>query len=186
MCRAICTTAPFLRFGCDFIKILVFDQSTKATGYAVFIDAQLKQSGVLLALEPDITGRIRSMDRKMQKTILENDPDYIVFENVQFQRNCGTFQRLSQLQGVLMAYLFKLNIGFQMIEPSAWKSFCGIQGRKRQEQKKNTQRFVKKQYGLVVSEDEADAIAIGTWAIHHVSQVKKCKEKKDDRKNELS
>lgn len=69
-----------------------------------------------------------------------------------------------------MAYLFKTDIGFKIIEPSAWKSFCKIKGRKREEQKKNTQVFVKGKYNIEVSEDEADAIGIGTWAI---SKIKK-------------
>jgi Holliday junction resolvasome RuvABC endonuclease subunit len=104
----------------------------------------------------------------IKSLIKQTKPDYIVFENVQFQNNYGTFQQLSQLQGVIMAYLFETDIGFIIIEPSAWKSCCGIKGRKREEQKKNTQIYVKDKYGFDVSEDEADAIGIGTWAIKNI------------------
>lgn len=150
------------------IKILALDQATKITGYSVFVDKQLSTYGLLEVNEKDATERMRGMDLKLQELIEKEQPNYIVFENVQFQRNYGTFQQLSQLQGILMAYLFKLNIGFEIIQPSAWKSFCGIKGRKREEQKLNTQLFVKKKYGIESSEDEADAIGIGTWAIKHV------------------
>lgn len=104
----------------------------------------------------------------IKSLIQRTKPDYIVFENVQFQNNYGTFQQLSQLQGVIMAYLFETDIGFTIIEPSAWKSCCGIKGRKREEQKKNTQLYVKEKYSYDVSEDEADAVGIGTWAIKNI------------------
>ena len=112
--------------------------------------------------------RMKQMNDEIIKLINEIKPSFIVFENVQFQQNYGTFQQLSQLQGVIMAYLFKTDIGFQIIEPSAWKSFCGIKGRKRAEQKKNTQVFVKDKFNCDVTEDEADAIGIGIWAINKI------------------
>ena len=108
------------------------------------------------------------MNDKMIELIDKYKPDFIVFEDIQFQQNYGTFKQLGQLQGILMAYLFKLDVGFQIIEPSAWKSSCGIKGRKREEQKKNTQAFVKMMYKVNVSEDEADAIGIGFWAINNI------------------
>lgn len=108
------------------------------------------------------------MCEKINELIDNTLPDFIVFENVQFQQNYSTFQQLSQLQGVIMAHLFKTNIGFEIIEPSAWKSFCGIKGRKREEQKRNTQIFIKDKYDIEASEDEADAIGIGVWAISKI------------------
>ena len=111
---------------------------------------------------------MKQMYDEITKLINTISPNFIVFEDVQFQQNYGTFQQLSQLQGVIMAYLFKTDIGFQIIQPSAWKSFCGIKGRKRVEQKKNTQIFVKSKYDIDVSEDEADAIGIGIWAINKI------------------
>lgn len=111
---------------------------------------------------------MKQMQEKIIQLIDEIKPNFIVFEDIQFQQNYGTFKQLSQLQGILMAELFKLDIGFHIIEPSAWKSFCGIKGRKREEQKKNTQAFVKMMYKVGVSEDEADAIGIGFWAINNI------------------
>lgn len=116
--------------------------------------------------------RMKEMNDKIIALIKNVKPDYIVFEQVQFQNNYGTFQQLSQLQGIIMAYLFKINIGFNLIEPTAWKSCCGIKGRKRIEQKANTQKFVKEKYKVDVSEDEADAIGIGYWSIHNLKSTK--------------
>lgn len=151
-------------------KILALDQATKVSGYSVFNNKNLDTYGLLKVNEKEKNPieRMKEMNDKIIALIDGVKPDYIVFENVQFQNNYGTFQQLSQLQGVIMAFLFCKNIGFTVIEPSAWKSFCGIKGRKRIEQKANTQKFVKEKYKLDVSEDEADAIGIGYWAIHNL------------------
>jgi crossover junction endodeoxyribonuclease RuvC len=152
------------------IKFLCLDQATKISGYSVFEDKKLTTYGTLEVdqKEKNPIERMKQMYDRIIQLIDSVSPDFIVFENVQFQQNYGTFQQLSQLQGVIMGYLFKTNIGFEIIEPSAWKSFCLIKGRKREEQKKNTQIFVKNRYGLDCSEDIADAIGIGTWTINKI------------------
>lgn len=151
-------------------QILCLDQATKISGYSLWEDKKIIKYGILETnpKEKNPIERMKEMSEKLISLIDSISPSFIVFENVQFQQNYGTFQQLSQLQGVLMAHLFKTDIGFQIIEPSAWKSSCGIKGRKREEQKKNTQIFVKNRYGVEVSEDEADAIGIGTWAINNI------------------
>ena len=155
-------------------KILNLDQSTKITGYSVFSNNDLDTYGLLKSNtdEENPIERIKEMNEKIIALINNVNPDYIVFEQVQFQNNYGTFQQLSQLQGVIMAYLFKIDIGFNLIEPTAWKSCCKIKGRKRVEQKLNTQKFVKEKYNIDVSEDEADAIGIGYWAINNLKTTK--------------
>lgn len=152
------------------IKILCLDQATKISGYSLFENKKLITYGKLQANEKEKNPieRMKQMQEKIIQLIDEIKPNFIVFEDIQFQQNYGTFKQLGQLQGILMAELFKLDIGFQIIEPSAWKSFCGIKGRKREEQKKNTQAFVKTMYKVNVSEDEADAIGIGFWAINNI------------------
>lgn len=152
------------------IKILCLDQSTKISGYSIWENKKLIKYSTLISnpKEKNPIERMKEQYDLIKKLIHNENPDFIVFENVQFQQNYGTFQQLSQLQGLLMASLFEIDIGFQIIEPSAWKSFCCIKGRKRDEQKKNTQLFVKNKYNVDVSEDEADAIGIGFWSINHI------------------
>ena len=149
------------------------DQATKISGYSIFEDKNLITYGTLEVdqKEKNYVERIKQMNGKIIQLINDNNPDFVVFEDVQFQRSYQTYQQLSQLQGVIMANLFDQNLGFQIIEPSGWKSFCGIKGKKREEQKKNTQEFVKNKYGIDVSEDEADAIGIGVWASSKIRTV---------------
>lgn len=140
----------------------------------MFINNSLDTYGILNANadEKNPIERMKEMNDYIIALIDNVNPDYIVFENVQFQNNYGTFQQLSQLQGVIMAYLFKINIGFTIIEPTAWKSCCKIKGRKREEQKANTIIYVKEKYGIDVTEDEADSIGIGVWAINNLKTSK--------------
>jgi crossover junction endodeoxyribonuclease RuvC len=147
---------------------LCLDQATKISGFSLFENKKLITYGILEVYDKNPIERMKLMNDEIIVIVERYKPDFIVFENVQFQNNYGTFQQLSQLQGIIMAYLFKTNIGFQMVEPSAWRSFSGIKGRKREEQKKNTQEFVKRKYNIECTEDEADAVGIGIWAINNI------------------
>lgn len=152
------------------IKILNFDQSTKKSGYSIFLDNKLDSYGTLDS-NPNEKNPIERMKEQydlMKKLIKKIKPDFVVLEEVQYQNNFNTYHQLSQLQGVILSILFERNLPFVFIEPTAWKSFCKIKGRKRVEQKANTIQMVKDEFNLNVSEDEADAIGIGKWAINNI------------------
>lgn len=155
------------------IKILNFDQSTKKTGYSIYVDNKLDSYGTLDS-NPNEKNPIERMKEQydlMKKLIKKIKPDFVVLENTQFQNNYGTFQQLSQMQGVLMALLFERNIGFEIIEPTKWKSFSKVKGRKRVEQKASAIQIIKDTYGLEVTEDEADAILIGNWSTNNIKSI---------------
>jgi len=151
-------------------KILNLDQSTKVTGYSLFTDNQLSDYGTLITnpKEKNPIERMKEQYDLIKKLIDKISPDFIVFEDCQFQQNYGTFQQLSQMQGVLMSILFEINIGFSVIQPTAWKSACGVKGKKRAEQKLSAIQIVKDMFGEIVTEDEADAIGIGLWSIKNI------------------
>jgi Holliday junction resolvasome RuvABC endonuclease subunit len=112
-------------FGVIIIKILCLDQATKTSGYSVFENKKLITYGILQANENEKNPieRMKQMQDRINELIDKIKPSFIVFEDIQFQQNYGTFKQLAQLQGILMAKLFKLDIGFQIIEPSAGNHF---------------------------------------------------------------
>jgi len=114
--------------------------------------------------------RMKQMYDNIKQCLDKYNPHFVVFENVQFQKNYGTFQQLSQLQGLIMALLFERNIGFQYVESTVWRAFCGVKGRKRAEQKASAIQMVKDKFNIEVSEDEADSIGIGIWAVNNISK----------------
>ena len=67
--------------------------------------------------------------------------------------------------------LYEQELLYFIIEPSKWKSTCGVKGKKRVDQKANAQNFVKEQFDIDASEDEADAICIGWHMVQ--KEVKK-------------
>ena len=154
------------------MKILAFDQSVNKTGYSLFIEDELISYGLIdfSKEKKDSFLKMSDMYFKIKEIITEINPDIVMIENTQYQRNAKVFRQLSQLQGMIFSACLELNKKIGVIEPSVWKSFCGIKGRKRIEQKINTIQFAKEKYLVEVSEDVADSIGIGTWAINNCSK----------------
>jgi len=152
------------------IKILAIDQSTKCSGWSLWENKRLLEYGMLEAnkKEKNAIERMHEMYFLIKELIRTQNPNYVVVEHVQYQNNQKTYNQLSQLQGVIFSILFERNLGFTLIEPTAWKKFCNIQGRKRVEQKASTIQMVKDEYNLEVPEDIADSIGIGRWAVSNI------------------
>lgn len=154
--------------------VLALDQSTTATGWALFENSELEDYG---SYKPSGNREVRIektrywLKEKLEEIVKqENIELHLVLEDIQMQGNVETFKSLAHLQGVL------INLGFQKIKDkeleksvqyysSAWKSTCDIKGRRRAEQKKNAQKHIKTKYGLEVEEDICDAICLGE---HHL------------------
>ena len=79
--------------------------------------------------------------------------------------NVSTFKVLAEIFGVTQEYLAEHQYGYHIVSSNTWKSKLGIKGRTRPEQKKNAQEYVLKNYNKKVSQDESDAICIGTSII---------------------
>ena len=101
-------------------------------------------------------------------------PDYVCYENIQARNNMGTFQLLAQLQGILMGILFQRDIGFQIIQPTQWRSNVGVTGRVRDEQKKSAIEIVKSRYDVheKITDDECEAILIGQFISSKIKDKK--------------
>ena len=56
----------------------------------------------------------------------------------------------------------ELNIPHTAVLSGTWKSTLGIKGKNRPEQKRNAQAYVNTMYGIKATQDECDAICIGS------------------------
>lgn len=156
--------------------ILALDQSTQVTGYSIFREGQLFAHGVTAPTGSDAIVRINKL-RNWVKDIIDsvNGDIKVYIENIQLQDlgkgNVGvtTFQKLAWVQGALLTLFEEEGIEYEVVSPSSWRHVCGIKGRSRAEQKTAAQAYVKQNYGLAASEDEADAICIGVYAIKNNS-----------------
>ena len=148
------------------IKILAVDQSTKITGYSVFNGKDLITLGKLEVSDKfHYIERIKIMCYKIEQKIILHEPEIVLLEDTHYSNNQNTLKQLAQLQGSLMNILHERDLPFVIIEPTKWKAGLSIKGRKRIEQKKNTQIFVKEKFQIDASEDEADAVCIGYFYV---------------------
>jgi len=152
------------------VKILNLDQSTKVTAYAVRNNGKLTDYGEICSdkNERNPVERMKQMYDGIGELLDRIKPNYIVFEQVQYQNNQKVYSQLSQLQGVIFSLLFDRDLGFELVSPPAWRKAVGVVGRNRADQKASIIQIVKERYGLDVSEDIAEAIGISEWSIENI------------------
>ena len=150
------------------MKILALDQSTRITGWAEFADGALQEYGKFDAENAgaDIGKRLTYIREKVKVLIDKYDIQKILIEEIQLQNTVGnyvvTYKKLAYVQAILIQMFDELRLPYEIIASSSWKSTLSIKGRARAEQKKNAQIYVNTIYGIKATQDECDAICIGT------------------------
>lgn len=79
--------------------------------------------------------------------------------------NVRTYKVLAEVIGAIEKFLTENKIKYEIVPSSTWRSALDIKGRVRSVYKKQAQDFVLNNYKKFVSEDESDAICIGTYKI---------------------
>ena len=151
-------------------RILALDQSSRTSGYAIFEDEKLIKCGHFTFEDEDIGERLYKIRNYVDNLINEYDIEEVIFEDIQMQanvvNNVATFKTLAEVIGVISELLVERKIKYSAVLASVWKSALGIKGAKRPEQKKNAQAYVMTTYGLKPTQDEADAVCIGTYLVN--------------------
>lgn len=145
--------------------ILALDMSTKSTGYAIFDNNKLIQSGCLTASNSDTLDRIKDMANKIKKIIISNNITEIVAEQVAPDFGSRVYKPLLYLQSQIEYYLHdhKLPIKITYLLPQTWRAKLGLPTKgDRNQLKANDMQWVSRNYGLNTTNDDiADAICIG-------------------------
>lgn len=161
-------------------RLLALDQASITTGYSIFIDGKLEKWGHFTA-KGEIGDRLVQIRDFVSQTIQDYEIDQVVFEDIQFQdkvqNNIQTFKVLAEVFGIIYELVTELNIPNQAVLAGTWKSTLGIKGKNRVEQKRNAQEFVQNTYNIKCSQDEADAICIGTHILAKEGIIQKPKNK---------
>lgn len=149
------------------MKVLALDQSSRVTGYAIFDNNQLVTSGTFVTDDERIGHRLLEIRNRIQSMVSTYNIDHLVFEEIQLQQQgVTTYKVLAQVLGICEELATELNIPYVIVPSVTWKSTLGIKGKGRTEQKKNAQSFVVNTYNKKVTQDESDAICIGTHFIN--------------------
>lgn len=150
-------------------NLLALDQASIITGYAVFQDGKLVKYGKLELKEEEIGPRLVTLRNEIKRLISENNIDYVAFEDIQMQASVGnnvkTFKVLANVYGVILELCEELKLKYEIVSSNTWKSTLKIKGKGRAEQKRAAQAFVQEKYGVKCTQDEADAICIGSHMI---------------------
>lgn len=149
-------------------KLLALDQASKTTGWAVFHDTQLVKYGHFTASNDDIGKRLFDIRNKVADLIEEYEINEIVFEDIQLQdtQNVKVFKILAEVFGVIYELATELQIPNTAVLASVWRSGLGINdASKRTVQKQHDKDYVFKKYNIKPTEDECDAICIGSYII---------------------
>jgi len=156
--------------------LLSLDLSTKSSGWAIFKDGLLMDSGCITSSSTDLLKRINVMINGLKTIVEQYQPNRIIAEEVRPEngmQNLKTHRALMWLQGgiALMIYAYNKNLELELIYPSSWRAAIGIKtgrGIKRTTLKEKDIQFVKENYNLDVNDDEADAICIGYANCHDI------------------
>lgn len=151
-------------------KLLSLDQSSKTTGYAIFNNGKLETYGKFTYEDVNIDIRLVKFRQKIKDLIKEYNIDEVVYEDIQQQNNVQTFKILAEVYGVLSELLAEMEIPHSSVLAVQWKSTLKIAGTTRSIQKQNAQKYVINTYGIKATQDESDAICIGT----HYLQISNC------------
>jgi Holliday junction resolvasome RuvABC endonuclease subunit len=145
------------------MKIVGIDASTNKTGIAVFAEGKYIVHTLIdchKITDSDI--RIPKMMHDIGVFLDKHDIDKIIMEKSIFKNNIDTVQKLSNIAGAVMFYATDRDIEFEFSLPSQWRSRVGLQqGKtKRGDLKAEAILAVEQEYGLKVSDDEAEAILL--------------------------
>ena len=151
------------------MKVMSFDQSTRVSGWSLFKDGEYACSGVIDMEKSKLPTSERSfeMAKRLWTILREYKPDHLVIEETQQQSNVKTVIILARLQGMIIGYAEAHKINVHILLPSQWRAALEYQQGpkvKRAELKQQSIDYVKKVYGLELSEDENEAICINEAA----------------------
>ena len=152
------------------MRILALDQASRITGWAIFIDGELEEYGKIdVSNQPDLGNRLWALRSLVKGLIEEFNIDKVILEDIYMDgqkiNNIQTFKILAEVFGVLYELCVELKLPVEAVLAGTWKSSLEIKGKTRAEQKHNAQQYVMNTYKIKPTQDECDAICIGTHIV---------------------
>lgn len=146
------------------VKLITLDGSTMKTGIACFCDGKYKTHKLLdCSKDKNMENRFESMSKGIWDTLNEYRPNIIYIEETYMGNNPKTMRILTRLQGVVYAWCLNNDCEFNTVTPTQWRKWIGFKqskGIKRDELKAQSVKYILDNYGLSVTDDEADALCI--------------------------
>ena len=153
-------------------RVVAFDQATEHFGVSVWDDGKLVYY-TLYVFRGDMVARLLKIQELIGNIILKEwKPDYVVMEEIQYKDSAlMTFKVLSMLLGVIEVECLKEGVPHEVVLPNVWRKYAGTCGKTRKEEKILSVAKVKEKFGISVSDDVAEAILIGSYAVKTHKQM---------------
>ena len=147
------------------MKIVGIDASSNITGVAIMQDGEYVTHALIDCHKiKDAYERIPIMVNQIWEYLDDvDDIDLIIMEKSILKVNTDTLQKLSNIAGGIMLYAYQNGIKFEHPVPSAWRKKVGLEQSskvKRQILKLEAIEAVRREYGLDVTDDIAEAILL--------------------------
>lgn len=143
-------------------KLIALDLSTTSTGFAIFENEELRESGTIAPKNKDWKERVKIIYREILN-MLGNEYNLsnavtIVAETPLSLQNGDTTIKLAKLHGLILSLSFDFGFNLYEIDNQTWKKhIAGAKATKQQ-----TQYFIEKTTGIKTeTTDESDAIGVG-------------------------
>ena len=159
------------------MKVLALDLSTKSTGWAVFENKKLIDSGCVTASSTNVLNRISKITDELRIIYDRYLPDDIIVEEVlpeDVRHNQQVFKALMYMQAAVALEFNKSGKKLNFYVSSEWRKKCGIRtgrGITRDMVKAADIKFVKDNYNIDANDDVCDAICIGHAYTHSITVV---------------
>lgn len=148
----------------DKFRIVGIDNATQNMGVSIFDDGKLVYYKLYNFSAPDHIDRLLKIRDLIEDIIIrEWRPDFIQFEDIQFQHNYGTYEVLIKLIGLFEMTARRHGIKYSKDRSVVWRSHLGINGGGRAVEKRKAINLVKEMYNITVGDDVAEAILIGKF-----------------------
>lgn len=160
--------------------MMSLDTSTTSTGWAIFTNAKYSASGVISCDSgADVLSRIKYMLSEILCLMRKYDVQIIALETTAVARNIQVQRMLTMMLGGVVGLTVSERLDDEILccfyRPSEWRKLISTEQkpRKRKELKLWDKEQVRSIYGFEIeSDDEADAILIGTAYIKDFGGIK--------------
>jgi len=144
------------------MKLIAFDQSTRATGWCLMDQqtSEIIEHGVIKP-KGKTNDRIRQTIKECMYLCVHHEVTFVFIEGIQLQGNKlnpVVYEVLAKLKGTLEICLEEKNYIVNVVNSSEWRSRVGIKSKKRIELKAEAIKMVKDLYNIEPTEDECEAI----------------------------
>lgn len=152
-------------------RVLGLDQSSHITGWSMYDGHELIKYGTFIAPDREDIERFDAVKNWLVSMIYNWKPDYVAIEGIQYDQKFGVtvFQTLARLQGILMECCYEQKVLFMICPTNTWRNRVGVKGRARADRKRSAQLIIKEKYDVQVTDDEADAVLIGQYAVDTIN-----------------